>query len=519
VLNSYPRGTQVIVSDYAVSVDAQGRQEEWYFGAMEQDTGWVLASLLDASACPVVPNLTPVEVGQPQLFTVAPVQPATMVPANVQPIPPELEATTALPPTVPPPEGMMRTASPVPFTLAQATVVPEVHVITLPPTVVAADGTYNFGFSNCYLNTEREVRVFEAPSSDARLLEVLPAESKLQVTAETRQPEGAWYWVAYQSPSGEIAQGYIAAGDLVLPSSGCTTPEFTVSAAPVDTPLLLQPTVVTAGTLPVQATPQYYVYVVQPGDTMLSILARFGLNASALPDVLRANNLREDSVIAPGITLYVPTSQQLITLACKITAARTVDLRVRPELGSPLIGTLPVGAVFELIDRSQQTDGVWYAVAAQVEGVTVSGAWVRPGAITVPSDCQQSVPGTVITLLPADAPTVVPPPTAAVLSGSGIIPSCLFETTNTLTLYAEPSTDAPVIELVHKGTPLQIWILSDSWYSALERYPDGAGNQGFVRADAITPPDDCHLTPPLIDTGSAAPTLVPTVLPTPTLGG
>jgi hypothetical protein len=203
----------------------------------------------------------------------------------------------------------------------------------------------------------------------------------------------------------------------------------------------------------------------------------------------------------------------LITLACKITAAHTLDVRIRPNMDTLVIGTLPVGAEFELIDRSQQTDGVWYAISAQVEGVTVSGAWVSPGSITVPTDCQQSVPGSVITLLPADAPTAVPPPTAAV--SSGIFPSCLIETTNAVTLYAEPSADARVIELVHTGTPLQIWMLSDSWYSAHERYPDGPGNQGFVRADALTLPDDCRLTPPMVIAASAAPTLVPTVPPSP----
>jgi LysM repeat protein len=206
----------------------------------------------------------------------------------------------------------------------------------------------------------------------------------------------------------------VLADTITVPTNECATPGFTVSAAPVTTPLELQPTVVTAGTLPAQPTPQYYVYVVQPGDTLLSILARFGLDASALPDVLRANNLTEDSVIAPGITLYVPTSQRLITLACKITASQALDVRIRPNVDTLVIGTLPIGAEFELIDRSQQTDGVWYAISAQVEGVTVRGAWVRPGAITVPTDCQQAVPGSVITLLPADVPSPVPQQTPTI---------------------------------------------------------------------------------------------------------
>jgi LysM repeat protein len=301
VLVSVPRGTDVRVSDYAVSTDAQGRQEAWYFGAMNDGTGWMLASLLDALACPPVPNMTALVGTVPPSFTIAPMQLATVVPADVQPIDPALG--TALPPTVAPPNFALPTftPSPAPFTLEQATVAPEVHAITLPPTVEMA------------------------------------------------------------------------------------------------------------GMLPVQATPQYYVYVVQPGDTLLSILARFGLDRSALPDVLRANNLTEDSVIAPGITLYVPTSQQLITLACKITAARTLDLHVRPEMDAPEIGSLPIGAEFELIDRSEQRDGVWYAIAAQVEGVTVRGAWVSPGAITVPTDCQQSVPGAVITVLPPTSTPLLTP--------------------------------------------------------------------------------------------------------------
>jgi peptidoglycan endopeptidase LytF len=46
------------------------------------------------------------------------------------------------------------------------------------------------------------------------------------------------------------------------------------------------------------------VYVVQPGDQLLRIARRFGVNFSAL---LAANGLKTDSVITPGQTLIIPT--------------------------------------------------------------------------------------------------------------------------------------------------------------------------------------------------------------------
>lgn len=402
VLYSAPRGEVIRLSDYAVSVDAEGRQESWYFGATLDGTGWMLAALLDVSACPTLPNIAPIGT-VPPAFSLAPMEFVTVVPADVQPIPSEV-ALTAMPPTVPPPDFALPTFTPSPaaFTIAPATVPPEVHVITLPAT---SDTVQTFPLPVCTLTLENAVDVFADVSHEAQVLERVPGGALVQVSPV----DDTWYSIMYHLPNGLAVYGYALRETLGLPAGGCPTPEFTVSAVPVDTPLQLQPTVVTLGTLPVQATPQYYVYVVQQGDTLLSIMTRFGLDASAMPDVLRANNLTEDSVIAPGITLYVPTSQQLITLACKITAARTLELRVRPEMDAAQIGTLPVGAEFELIDRSQQRDGVWYAISAQVEGVTVRGAWVSPGAITVPTDCQHSVPGTVITVLPD---TVQPVPTS-----------------------------------------------------------------------------------------------------------
>lgn len=57
---------------------------------------------------------------------------------------------------------------------------------------------------------------------------------------------------------------------------------------------------------PVTQVTSQFEYTVQPGDTVVSMAARFG---STVQDILQANNLRDNSVIRPGDVLAVPVRQ------------------------------------------------------------------------------------------------------------------------------------------------------------------------------------------------------------------
>ena len=117
-------------------------------------------------------------------------------------------------------------------------------------------------------------------------------------------------------------------------------------------------------------------------------------------------------------------------------------------------------------------------------------------AVAVPSDSTLSL----VPLIPADV--------APVPSDSGfLLDTCHFDLANTVTLYAEPAKDAKVTEILHIGTSLEVTAPSADWYWVTVRYPDGVGSTGFVRADALTLPDDCHLTPGT--TTAFVPTIVP----------
>jgi len=78
-----------------------------------------------------------------------------------------------------------------------------------------------------------------------------------------------------------------------------------------------------------------FEFEVQPGDTVASMAARFG---STVPDILKANNLTDNSLIRPGDVLVVPVRQipsEVLASTANITPQPTEASQDRPYTPPP----------------------------------------------------------------------------------------------------------------------------------------------------------------------------------------
>lgn len=109
VIRALPRGTIVMVGDYATSSDSQGNRLVWYVVGIEDVRGWMLAPLLDTSACPF-PDAPTAVFATPTavLFTLDTVTP---LPSGDEPT---AQPPTIDPPTVTPPVQALATVTPIP---------------------------------------------------------------------------------------------------------------------------------------------------------------------------------------------------------------------------------------------------------------------------------------------------------------------------------------------------------------------------------------------------------------------
>ncbi|MBE2266832.1 MAG: LysM peptidoglycan-binding domain-containing protein [Anaerolinea sp.] len=74
-------------------------------------------------------------------------------------------------------------------------------------------------------------------------------------------------------------------------------------------------------------------YVVQSGDTLLGIAARFGLDLADIPRLLELNNLSEDSALTLGQTLTI-----------EVPSNRPIELRPQVSTGTPLPTVPPLSS-------------------------------------------------------------------------------------------------------------------------------------------------------------------------------
>jgi hypothetical protein len=145
-------------------------------------------------------------------------------------------------------------------------------------------------------------------------------------------------------------------------------------------------------------------------------MEKFSLPPDAMLTILRLNGLTEDTRLTAGHTLLLPILQPPpYMIFCRVSSKQSLDVHVQPIDESSVIGVLPPDTELQVGDRVQQPGVLWLSVSAQVEGVTISGGWVRADALDFVTDCDMNSASGVLfplTLIPV-VPTVPPPsPTA-----------------------------------------------------------------------------------------------------------
>ncbi|MGE5601981.1 MAG: LysM peptidoglycan-binding domain-containing protein, partial [Nitrososphaerales archaeon] len=213
---------------------------------------------------------------------------------------------------------------------------------------------------------------------------------------------------------------------------------------------LLVALIVAAQPAPARAEPSRdnIIYVVQPGDRVVDIAARYGVSASA---IVRANGLANADQIYPGQQLIIPGSTALTSTATTAPAtAAPSSSGPSPTAagGQPTKYTVQLGDTLASIARSfgvsaaalAQANGItnpdliWVGQQLTVPGPGASGGAARPQPTVTPVPVP--LPSTSWT-----APTAQPPPTAA-------------PTAQPTTGPAEVAASGPKIHVVQPGETL-----------------------------------------------------------------
>src|SRR5690606_13489092 len=121
------------------------------------------------------------------------------------------------------------------------------------------------------------------PGNGGVVVGYLPEHAIVNIVDTTSDSAGQVYFYAIYEISGQRVQGWLAANSLAQ-----------TGRCPVDETGELMPTVVQ----PEAAVT--FEYVVQPGDTFMSIIARFGFDAEDVPMLLAMNNLSSEGDIQVG---------------------------------------------------------------------------------------------------------------------------------------------------------------------------------------------------------------------------
>lgn len=303
---------------------------------------------------------------------------------------------------------------------------------------------------------------------------------------------------------------------------GLTT--FTPTPAPFDgtmpptisvpEPLAVVPTVVpfVPTTVPEVnlSIPAYPLYMVQEGDTLLSILSHFNLSAPWLDQLIFINDLPDETAELPETLLIpVPSGRQLLT--CVVDEGEAVDMRIDPASDASSILALPAGEVFQVIDEVETADGTWYMAAWQAGGAPLRSGWVDVEAISQRSDCRRfSASFETSYSLPIFDPAAYP---------YGI-EACFVVTANAITGYFPPELDADIVNEIPAGTQLQVIALelneAGLWYSVLYyRHVNPVGSQymSYVPVEALELPDSCNADEVIAAAEAEATSPAPTVIP------
>lgn len=280
--------------------------------------------------------------------------------------------------------------------------------------------------------------------------------------------------------------------------------------------------------------PDFPIYIVEEGDTLLSILRKFGFDASVMQDLSIVNQLPENAVLTPGQTLLLPYNMPDLVTTCTVKADQGLMVWVEPTSGRNTVVTiLPIGTGVEITGESEASDEMWLSISAQLRNVSISGGWVRLAEMNLVTDCRTDYVQTgetaavemLATFTPQPTPTI--DPSAAAMDMNTLDESgCTVVAQNVVDIQGEASSTSPVREQLPAGTPIAILAVTQQtdgeWYMVTYRSRTGAGMWwGYISTAMMEVPDNCEywgsqLIPDalLMATATPVPLLTATPLPT-----
>ena len=255
-------------------------------------------------------------------------------------------------------------------------------------------------------------------------------------------------------------------------------------------------------------TPILYEHVVQPGETLGSIIQSYGYtDPNVVDEILRINGMSgRDVVLTPGAVILIPQASvannaeatptpgeplgtpipalmpvsglPAATPAQVIppTAGRTdsiafTEVRQSPGSAAPVIGSFYPGTIVAVLGRSE--DGDWLYVQAR-NGVV---GWVAAEFIDLPANLTFVIPA-------AEPPPAIPQAVIGMIS----VPQDAFAN-----LRAGPSAQARVVDRLANGTMVE-WIGENEdgdWLRV--RLEDG--REGWTMASLVQPSSTPAVTP------------------------
>lgn len=163
-------------------------------------------------------------------------------------------------------------------------------------------------------------------------------------------------------------------------------------ALPTATPFPLDPATPTLSPVVVPATaselPDFPVYFVREGDTLLSIVQMFGFDESMLDDLRITNRLSADDALTPGQALVIPVNMPDPVTTCIVKPDRSFAVLLQPSGGeNTIVATLPGRSRLEIIGEHRQANGAWYVVIYRSPMESMLWGMVDVNLIDLPEDC------------------------------------------------------------------------------------------------------------------------------------